>query len=59
MDFLLAQIDQLTKDKQTLIRQNQELRKELIDEKIKNRLLGAKNEILFDQNSEKYFNSKK
>ena len=31
----------------------------LNDQKIINRLLVAKEEILFDQNSESYFNSKK
>ena len=59
MDFLLAQIDQLKKDKAKLIKENKELRMQLNDEKIKNRLLDAKYEILFDQNSETYFNSKK
>ena len=59
MDFLLAQIDQLTKDKAKLMEENKELRMQLNDEKIKNRLLDAKNEILFDQNSESYFKSKK
>lgn len=59
MDFLLAQIDQLKKDKAKLMEENKELRMQLNDEKIKNRLLDAKNEILFDQNSETYFNSKK
>lgn len=59
MDFLLAQIDQLKKDRAKLMEENKELRMQLNDEKIKNRLLDAKNEILFDQNSETYFNSKK
>tara|TARA_B100001939_G_C16933133_1_gene614817 strand:- start:1742 stop:1921 length:180 start_codon:yes stop_codon:yes gene_type:complete len=59
MDFLLAQIDQLKKDRAKLMEENKELRMQLNDEKIKTRLLDAKNEILFDQNSESYFNSKK
>ena len=59
MDFLLAQIDQLKKDRAKLMKENKELRMQLNDQKIKNRLLDAKNEILFDQNSESYFNSKK
>ena len=59
MDFLLAQIDQLKKDRAKLMEENKQLRMQLNDEKIKNRLLDAKNEILFDQNSESYFNSKK
>ena len=59
MDFLLAQLDQLKKDKLKLMNENQELRKQLNDEIIKVRLLGAKNEILFERNNEKYFNSKK
>ena len=59
MDFLLAQIDQLKKDKAKLMEENKELRMQLNDEKIINRLLVAKEEILFDQNSETYFNSKK
>tara|TARA_Y100001973_G_C5154436_1_gene309929 strand:+ start:912 stop:1091 length:180 start_codon:yes stop_codon:yes gene_type:complete len=59
MDFLLAQIDQLKKDRAKLMEENKELRMQLNDEKIKNRLLDAKNEILFDQNSESYFKSKK
>ncbi len=59
MDFLLAQIDQLKKDRAKLMEENKELRMRLNDQKIINRLLVAKEEILFDQNSETYFNSKK
>jgi uncharacterized protein involved in exopolysaccharide biosynthesis len=52
MDFLLARLDQLEKDKQ-------ELRNELNDEKIKVRLLSAKDEILQERNSTEYYKSKK
>ena len=53
MDFLLARLDQLEKDRIQLVQENQklkfenqELRSELRDEKIKVRLLSAKDEIL-------------
>tara|TARA_A100001201_G_scaffold142693_1_gene141599 strand:+ start:469 stop:669 length:201 start_codon:yes stop_codon:yes gene_type:complete len=66
MDFLLARLDQLEKDRIQLIQENQklkfenqELRSELRDEKIKVRLLSAKDEILHQRNSEEYFNEKK
>ncbi len=59
MDFLLAKLSQLEKDKLSLIIENQELRNELNDEKIKVRLLSAKDEILHERNNEEYFNSKK
>ena len=66
MDFLLARLDQLEKDRIQLVQENQklkfenqELRSELRDEKIKVRLLSAKDEILHERNTEKYFNSKK
>lgn len=59
MDFLLARLDQLEKDKLALIKENQALRNELNDEKIKVRLLSAKDEILHQRNSEEYFNEKK
>ena len=52
MDFLLARLDQLEKDRIQLVQENQklkfenqELRSELRDEKIKVRLLSAKDEI--------------
>jgi cell division protein FtsB len=59
MDFLLARLDQLEKDKLALIKENQELRNELNDEKIKVRLLSAKDEILQERNSTEYYKSKK
>ncbi len=59
MDFLLARLDQLEKDRLALMKENQELRNELADEKIKVRLLQAKDEIIYERNSEEYFNEKK
>jgi|TARA_R100001129_G_scaffold174164_1_gene146280 cell division protein FtsB len=58
MDFLLARLDQLEKDRLTLIQENQALRNELNDEKIKVRLLTAKNEIIEERQNEEYLNSK-
>ena len=59
MDFLLAKLDQLEKDKLSLLKENQALRSELNDEKIKVRLLYAKDEIIQDRTNEEYFKSKK
>ena len=59
MDFLLARLDQLEKEKLELIKENQALRNELNDEKIKVRLLSAKDEILHERNSREYYKSKK
>ena len=66
MDFLLARLEQLEKDKTTLLKENMKLELEnkrlkhkLRDEEIKVRLLSAKDEILHNRNSEQYFNSKK
>ena len=66
MDFLLARLEQLEKDKTKLLKENMTLerdvrllRDQLRDEQIKVRLLSAKDEILHNRNSEQYFNSKK
>ena len=66
MDFLLARLEQLEKDKTKLLKENMTLerdvrllRDQLRDEQIKVRLLSAKDEIIHNRNSEKYFNSKK
>jgi len=66
MDFLLARLEQLEKDKTKLLKENMKLELEnkrlkhkLRDEEIKVRLLSAKDEIAHNRNSEQYFNSKK
>ena len=66
MDFLLARLEQLEKDKTKLLKENMKLELEnkrlkhkLRDEEIKVRLLSAKDEIVHNRNSEQYFNSKK
>tara|TARA_Y100001937_G_scaffold14532_1_gene19624 strand:- start:8654 stop:8863 length:210 start_codon:yes stop_codon:yes gene_type:complete len=66
MDFLLARIDQLEKDKTKLLKENinyelenRRLKDQLRDEQIKVRLLSAKDEIIHDRTNEEYFNSKK
>tara|TARA_Y100000361_G_C11089382_1_gene305593 strand:+ start:614 stop:814 length:201 start_codon:yes stop_codon:yes gene_type:complete len=66
MDFLLARLEQLEKDKTKLLKENMTLerdvrllRDQLRDEQIKVRLLSAKDEIIHNRNSEQYFNSKK
>jgi len=66
MDFLLARLEQLEKDKTKLLKENMKLELEnkrlkhkLRDEEIKVRLLSAKDEIVHNRNSEEYFNTKK
>tara|TARA_R100001440_G_C2476748_1_gene112663 strand:+ start:35 stop:235 length:201 start_codon:yes stop_codon:yes gene_type:complete len=66
MDFLLARLEQLEKDKTKLLKENMKLELEnkrlkhkLRDEEIKVRLLSAKDEIVHNRNNEEYFNSKK
>jgi len=66
MDFLLARLEQLEKDKTKLLRENMKLELEnkrlkhkLRDEEIKVRLLSAKDEIVHNRNNEEYFNTKK
>jgi len=66
MDFLLARLEQLEKDKTKLLKENmklelenKQLKHKLRDEEIKVRLLSAKDEIAHSRNSEQYFNSKK
>lgn len=66
MDFLLARIDQLEKDKTKLIRENnklefenRKLKSDLRDEQIKVRLLSAKEEIKNDKDLYNYLNRDK
>jgi len=66
MDFLLARIDQLEKDKTKLLKENMKyelenrrLKDKLRDEQIKVRLLSAKDEIIQDRTNDEYFKSKK
>tara|TARA_R100000655_G_scaffold84807_1_gene124461 strand:- start:332 stop:532 length:201 start_codon:yes stop_codon:yes gene_type:complete len=66
MDFLLARLEQLEKDKTKLLKENMKLELEnkrlkhkLRDEEIKVRLLSAKDEIVHNRNNEEYFNTKK
>ena len=66
MDFLLARLEQLEKDKTKLLREkmkleleNKRLKHKLRDEEIKVRLLSAKDEIVHNRNNEEYFNTKK
>tara|TARA_R110002020_G_scaffold29032_3_gene91886 strand:+ start:426 stop:617 length:192 start_codon:yes stop_codon:yes gene_type:complete len=62
MDFLLARVDQLEKDKTKLLKENMTLerdvrllRDQLRDEQIKVRLLSSKDEIIHNRNTGRIF----
>lgn len=59
MDYFLAKIDQLEKDKNFLLKENKLLKQKLSEQKDKYNVLNASYEIIYSNNREEYFKSKK